>query len=340
MLSSTPPHAEAANSLTMAIIDSSDAPLLLLDIDTTIVRASASFCAAFGIDPTHVVGTVITDLGKGEWNVPQLKSLLAATISGFAEIEAYEIDLVRDGAKPRRLVLNAHKLVYDDDDNVRIMLAVVDVTDARLAAKLKDDLLREKAILLQELQHRVANSLQIVASVLMQSARRVQSDEARGHLKDAHSRVMSIATLQRQLMASRLGDVELSSYFTALCESIAASMIHDRNRITLDVTADGSKTSADVSVSLGLIVTELVINALKHAFPGRTQQGAIKVDYQANGNAWTLSVSDDGIGIPAGGDAPATGLGTSIVAALARQLGATVEVSDTAPGTSVKIVHT
>ncbi len=339
MLSSTPPHAEAANSLTMAIIDSSDAPLLLLDIDTTIVRASASFCTAFGLDPTHIVGTVITDLGKGEWNVPQLKSLLAATISGFAEIEAYEIDLMRDGRKPRRLVLNAHKLVYDDDDNVRIMLAVVDVTDARLAEKLKDDLLREKAILLQELQHRVANSLQIVASVLMQSARRVQSDEARGHLKDAHSRVMSIATLQRQLMASRLGDVELSSYFTALCESIAASMIHDRNRITLDVTADGSKTSADVSVSLGLIVTELVINALKHAFPGRTQQGAIKVDYHANGDAWTLSVSDDGIGIPAGGDAPTTGLGTSIVAALARQLGATVEVSDTAPGTSVKIVH-
>ena len=226
--------------------------------------------------------------------MPQLKSLLAATISGFAEIESYEIDLVRDGLKPRRLVLNAHKLVYDDDDNVRIMLAVVDVTDARLAEKLKDELLSEKAILLQELQHRVANSLQIVASVLMQSARRVQSDEARGHLKDAHSHVMSITTLKRQLVASRLGDVELRPYFSALCESIAASMTHDRSRISLDVMTDECKTTADISVSFGLIITELVINALKHAFPGRTQQGAIKVAYEADGDAWTLSVSDDG----------------------------------------------
>ena len=72
-------------------------------------------------------------------------------------------------------------------------LAVADVTAARAADKLKDDLLREKAILLQEVQHRVANSLQIIASVLLQSARKVQSEETRGHLKDAHNRVMSVA---------------------------------------------------------------------------------------------------------------------------------------------------
>src|SRR3546814_18014176 len=81
------------------------------------------------------------------------------------------------------------------------------------------DVCSSDLILLQELQHRVANSLQIIASVLMQSARRVQSEEARGHLHDAHNRVMSIATLQQQLAASRLGDVELRGYFTQLCES-------------------------------------------------------------------------------------------------------------------------
>ena len=78
---------------------------------------------------------------------------------------------------------------------------MLDVTDARIAEKLKDDLLKEKAVLLQELQHRVANSLQIIASVLMQSARRVQSDEARTHLQQAHQRVMSVASLQHHLAA-------------------------------------------------------------------------------------------------------------------------------------------
>jgi two-component sensor histidine kinase len=91
-------------------------------------------------------------------------------------------------------------------------------------------------------------------------------------------------------------------------------------------------------VSLGLIVTELVINALKHAFPGDDPIGKITVAYLAEGTAWTLSVSDNGIGIPAGGSAR-PGLGTGIVEALSRQLDAKVRVADAAPGTRVSIVH-
>ena len=82
------------------------------------------------------------------------------------------------------------------------MLSVTDITHARAAEKLKDNLLREKDVLLQELHHRVANSLQIIASVLMQSARKVQSEETRSHLYDAHQRVMSVAALQQQLASS------------------------------------------------------------------------------------------------------------------------------------------
>src|SRR3546814_14645476 len=107
------------------------------------------------------------------------------------------------GAFPRRLVLNAQKLDYGDTEQVRLLLTISDVTEARISEKLKDDLLREKAIPLQELQHRVANSLQIIASVLMKSARRVQSEEARGHLHAAQKRVNAFATLQTQPPAPR-----------------------------------------------------------------------------------------------------------------------------------------
>jgi two-component sensor histidine kinase len=128
-------------------------------------------------------------------------------------------------------------------------------------------MLKERAALLQELQHRVANSVQIIASVLMQNARKVQSDESRTHLYDAHQRVMSVAAIQRQLAASQVGKVECGHIFKALCDSIGASMIHDRNQVSLELSVDDSTTPAEVSVSLGLLVTELVINALKHAFP-------------------------------------------------------------------------
>ncbi len=220
-----------------------------------------------------------------------------------------------------------------------MLVSVLDVTDARIAEKLKDDLLRDKAILLQELQHRVANSLQIIASVLMQSARKVQSEEARGHLYDAHQRVMSVASLQHQLAASAVGDVKLRPYFTALCESIGASMIHDHTKLSLDVDIDGSVSNADESVSLGLIITELVINALKHAFPN-DRNGTIKVGYHSHGPNWTLSVIDNGVGMPKDIANAKPGLGTNIVQALTAQLHSVIKVADANPGTAVSITHT
>jgi two-component sensor histidine kinase len=216
---------------------------------------------------------------------------------------------------------------------------VSDVTDARVAAKLKEDMLSEKAVLLQELHHRVANSLQIIASILMQSARKVQSDETRGHLHDAHKRIMSVAGLQKHLVSSSVADVELRPYFTTLCESIGASMIRDHNQVYLDVSVDDSLTNADVSVSLGLIVTELVINALKHAFPNE-RSGRIKVDYHSHGVNWSLLVSDNGVGMPVDGTNAKPGLGTSIVQALASQLHALIKVSDANPGTMVSVART
>jgi two-component sensor histidine kinase len=336
MASPTSLHDEAAS--TLAVIALSNEPLLFLAADLKVIAASASFCRTFQIDPASVAGRPLSELGAGEWALPQLSSLLRATTSGSAQIEAYEIDLLRKNHAPRCLVLNARKLDDGENDRVRLLLAITDVTLARAEARQKDDLIREKAILLQEVQHRVANSLQIIASVLMQSARKVQSEEARGHLQNAHHRVMSIAAVQRHLAVSTLGDVTLRPYFIQLCESLGVSMIHDPERLSLVVTVDDSVVTANASVSLGLIITELVINALKHAFPEQ-KHGTITVDYRSDGQRWTLSVNDDGIGMPKGADKAKPGLGTGIVEALARQLGGHIRVADTSPGTAVTLVH-
>lgn len=336
MLKTPTAHFEAAS--TLAVVVSSNEPLLFLSDDLRVIAASASFCRAFEIDPASVSGKRLSDLGAGEWAMPKLASLLKATASGSANIEAYEMDLKRPNQKTRQLVVNARILDDGDVDRIRLLLAVTDVTDARAEARLKDDLVHDKAILLQEVQHRVANSLQIIASVLMQSARRVQSEEARGHLHNAHHRVMSIAALQKQLSTSLGGSVELRAYFTQLSQSLGASMIADPDRLSIQVTVDDSTVEADVSVSLGLIVTELVINALKHAFPDE-RTGTIVIDYRSPGTDWTLSITDNGIGMPVGSDAPKAGLGTGIVEALAKNLQGEIKLSDAGPGTIVTISH-
>ena len=330
---------ETVTSLAMALVESSKAPMLLLDDDVVVIGASASFCNTFNLDPKTIANRRLADLGAGEWDVPQLNSLLLATIAGAAEIDAYEMDLVRQGKAACRLILSAHKLDYFDTEKVRVVLAATDVTATRLAERQKDDLVREKHVLLQELQHRVANSLQIIASVLMQSARRVQSEETRLHLRDAHSRVMSIAMLQKQLAVTQLKSVELRSYFADLCRSISASMIDDPQRLTLESVVDATSTNSDVSVSMGLIVTELVINAIKHAFTDRHAGGKIIVSFVEKDGGWLLSVADNGAGMPVGKNRGKPGLGTGIVDALSKQLEATVTVIDANPGTRVEVRH-
>jgi two-component sensor histidine kinase len=317
---------------------SSDAPLLLLDGDLVVQAASASFCRTFEIEPSRVPGRSLFELGEGEWDIPQLRASLGAAAAGFADVQAYEMALVRPGRSARRLVLSARKLDYVDATGVRLLLSASDITEALLDAKRRDDLVREKDILLREVQHRVANSLQIISSVLLQSARKVRSAETRGYLEDAHNRVMSIAAVQHHLAASSLAEVALRPYFMQLCDSLGASMIGDHDQIKLKVDVDDSSVDADVSISLGLIVTELVINALKHAFPG-DRKGRIEIRYRSGVEEWTLSVSDDGVGMPGDGATAKAGLGTSIVEALARQLRAHIHVANATPGTAVSVVY-
>src|SRR4051794_33822587 len=145
--------------------------------------------------------------------------------------------------------------------------------------------------------NRIGNSLQIIASILLLKARAVQSEETRMHLQDAHTRVMSVAVVQQQLLASgKRGQIELAPYVMRLCDTLAASMISESRGISLKVDIEPSTVSSTEAISIGLVVTELVINALKHAFPADRPAGLIVVSYEVDETNWRLSVSDNGIG--------------------------------------------
>ncbi|MGZ5127848.1 MAG: sensor histidine kinase, partial [Burkholderiales bacterium] len=154
-----------------------------------------------------------------------------------------------------------------------------------------------------------------------------------------HQRVMSVATVQEQLQASGLNEsIEIGPYLTKLCESLATSMVGERRPLSIRVEATSGRAVSSEAVSLGLIVTELVINALKHAFPSGCAQGAILVKYENDESGWRLSVSDNGDGLgEKGANGVHTGLGTSIVEALAQQLNAKVRKSAGPEGTMVSI---
>lgn len=202
-------------------------------------------------------------------------------------------------------------------------------------------LLQHKETLLREVHHRVANSLQLIASILALDARKVHSEEARLHLENAHRRILAVAIVQQQLQASREGgEIELAAYLHQLCENLTGSVVGDDTRIAVDVRADAGTISSAVAMNMGLIVAELVLNALKHAFMADAAARKIMVTYHAEGHSWRLTVSDNGVGKPIGDQSPtATGLGTGIVAALVRQLDGRIDTSTglNGLGTSVSI---
>ena len=330
----TPPSDISLN-LALSLIAASVTPVLLLDGNLSIIAASTSFRDAFDIAAEDVPGAWISGLGNGEWRKPELWSSLKAMADQGAPLYLYEMELASSRG-PRHLILNAQRLDHRTGADARLLLSIQDVTDALADARQKDDLLRGKAVLIQEMQHRIANSLQIIASVLMQGVREVGSDESRSHLREAHERILSVAAVQRQLTGSELGDVELRGYFTDLCRSIGDSMIHDHHRLKLTAIVDDSIATSGKAVSLGLIVTELVINALKHGFPDN-REGQITVDYRAIGEGWVLTVCDDGVGLPTGLNKAKAGLGTGIITALTAQLGAIFETADARPGVRASV---
>jgi two-component sensor histidine kinase len=170
---------------------------------------------------------------------------------------------------------------------------------------------------------------------------RTGSEETRRHLHDAHHRVISVAAVQQHLHASAgLGSMEMLPYLSTLCGALTHSMIGDGQSISLKVIGKGGSSTCANAESLGLIVTELVINALKHAFDEKTKDGRITVAYDVSGTDWKLSVADNGMGKPDGLFAqPKSGLGTGIVKALAKQLDSQVVTSSGPKGTTVSVTH-
>jgi chemotaxis protein methyltransferase CheR len=322
-------------------VDTVRESLLVLDADLRVVAASRSFYATFKVDQKNVQGRLLYDLGDGQWNIPALRVLLEKIVPEKTVMEAFEVQHQFPGIGLRTMLLNARKVFYEGSTNTTILLAIEDVTDRYIAELRLQDLLKEKEMLLLEMQHRVGNSLQIIASILLMKARAVQSEETRTELHDAHQRVLSIAAVQKHLEATGRSElIGVDSYLTKLCETLAFSLIGGSRAITLTVKAQPGKAESSQVVSIGLIVTELVMNSLKHASLAETKNAEIIVAYEVAGENWKLSISDTGIGnLSLNAGVVKQGLGTSVVRALSKQLDAQLETSSGPHGTTVTVTH-
>jgi two-component sensor histidine kinase len=334
-------NAADACALAQSIVDTVGEPVVVLDKGLRVIAASRSFYSAFKVSPEDTQGRLLYALGDGQWDIPKLRVLLDKIIPEHGVMEDYEVEHEFPNLGHRTMRLNARQAFYEGGAETTILLGIEDVTERHILERQKDELLRQKDVLLDEIQHRIANSLQIIAGIILMKANRVSSEETRLLLQDTHDRVISIATVQQQLNASGIiGPIEMLPYLTRLGDALASSMIGNDRPVTLKVVGTAGSLSSRQAESLGLITTELVMNALKHAFPSENMKGRINIAYDVEGTNWKLSVADNGIGKPDGVFAqPKTGLGTGIIKALAHELNAKVETLSGSDGTIVSITH-
>src|ERR1700722_15236515 len=156
------PKVQDAWILAPAIVDKIREPLIVLDQDLRVVAASRSFYLTFKVNADDTHGKLLYDLGDGQWDIPKLRLLLGKIVPEQGAMENYEVENDFPNIGRRTMLLNARKVFLK-----------------------KDELIRQKQVLLEELEHRVANSLQIIASIIMLKARAVESEETRRHLQDA-----------------------------------------------------------------------------------------------------------------------------------------------------------
>ena len=171
----SPADVQDGIALANAIVDTVRDPLVVLDQKLRVITASRSFYNTFRLARDDVHGLLLYEIDSCQWDIPELRELLGAISTGQATVEGYEVDREFSRIGRRIMLLNARKVFYETGTHSTILLAFEDVTSQRAIERQVQDLLHEKDMLLEEMEHRVANSLQIIASILLIKARTVQS---------------------------------------------------------------------------------------------------------------------------------------------------------------------
>lgn len=230
------------------------------------------------------------------------------------------------------------KSVYLTEFSFTFLLVAMAFQIAREQTRWEEALatsLREKDILLKEIHHRVKNNMQIISGMLALNEKVTRDESARALFRDSHSRVASMALIHEHLYSSAsLSCLDFARYLEELLQNLKTALLPEGGEVGIRLHADSAEMVIDTALPCGLLVNELVTNALKHAFPGR-RAGNVEVTFRKQeGGFYELAVSDDGVGLPPGSDISSMpSLGMRMVTILAQQLGAQMRVGR-AGGTS------
>jgi PAS domain S-box-containing protein len=238
-----------------------------------------------------------------------------------------EYRILGGGGKVRWV--NDQTIVERDDEGqvTHYQGIIIDVTERKHAEERIKQSLAEKEVLIKEIHHRVKNNLQVVSSLLYLQSQKLHDPETKELFAESQNRICSMALAHEQLYQSKnLADISLREYVRNLVSQVQQTFMMTPSPVVCTVSVADIMLDIEKVVPCGLLITELLSNALKHAFPeGRS--GSVKVEIRRQGRQVNLCVADDGIGLPENFNyLEAETLGLQLVCALVEQLNATMQV--------------
>jgi PAS domain S-box-containing protein len=227
--------------------------------------------------------------------------------------------------------LSSSSPLYNDKGEIAgLLVMLTDITNLKLADEQLKASLKEKEALLKEVHHRVKNNLQIVTSLLNLQSSGIEDAKYISMIRDSQNRIKSMALVHEHLYkSSDLSNIDISEYLKSLVCNLSRSYCHPSGSVKFRTDLENIKMDIDKAVPIGIIVTELVSNSIKYAFPG-SRKGEILVELHRDGEKNVLAISDNGVGLPAGFEIGKTGtLGLQLVEMLVQQIDGTLEIDRT-----------
>lgn len=305
--------------LAQGIVDTLREPLLVLDGDLQVVAASRAFYTKFEVEADETIGKRLWDLQNGQWAAAELVHLLTNVISEHNTVEDYEIRHRFSAIGDRSILLNGRKIYRKGNNTKTLLLAMEDVTERRRLEAEREAALDRSNRLLDELNHRVMNSLSMIGSVVAMEARSLSDEDARQAFERVRGRIKSIGALYQSLTSSTFVDtVDADVYLSGIMRDAVDAAAAQGAAIDLDLSVAPVPLAPRTAVPLGLIVNELTTNSLKYAYKGR-DGGKLGLEVLTAPNGIEVTVWDDGPGIDTHARID-SGLGQKLVEAFVTQL--------------------
>lgn len=311
--------------------------ILLLDPeDGRILDVNSTLAGTLGIPSGELRGRSIYELEFLSDDVKTEFRSKIEVIERDGTLEPYE--MVLTDLSGREYTVRIYNKLIHAEGRECLLIVLNDISDLKRTQSMLEKSLAEKELLLKEIHHRVKNNLMIISSLLSLQSRQAKDRETMDLFRESENRTRSMALIHERLYRSEdLKNIDLAEYLGRLASEIFRSYSAD-SRILLKLEIDELKVDVETAVPLGLIVNELLTNAVKHAFPDG--EGMVTVSLRKRNGTVTLEVSDDGAGFPEDIDWESSpSLGLQLVRSLTKQIDGKVEmISD--GGTTFRITFT